>query len=311
MNRLERKVIELQKSDLTKITIDQIVSMIMPLTKDMIINTVILPVEIRMYRARVNENAEFVNDLREPPASIAKEGRVNRAGHPMFYSSLHRFSAIAETLQGKESQILVSCWKTIQPLTFTHIAYDPSSLRLIGTKNTHIKRIKGNSLLYRPETSRKKLSVMARLFVGTNHKDKYKLSTAISECMLKGPFDGLVYPSISMAGGADNFAIHPEIARKKLQFIGVEKVRINTNMEEASLNYATSNNEESLDWKGRPPTFMWNEKELLWTEYNDPMRPKELGPQLVATRGIEKLTASIENQMWIVKDSKGNVVDPE
>lgn len=310
MRRLENKINEVMSGDISALSIDDLVNSIMPLTGGMVLVSALLKEEERMYRVRKLDHTNLVSDLSYPPAENAIEGRVNRAGSPMFYASNNRYAAIAETEPKPGDILLVSSWKVIEPLELSHIGYHPETLKSIGSSKEHIERLK-NGNLFNANVSRDEFSVMARLFIGKNHKHKYKLSTAIAECMLKGPFHGLVYPSIAMKGHADNFAILPNHSDKNIMFAWVEKFRLKSINEDVfeidTIDYATSQDGIRLQWKGRGPAYMRNDKDIAWE-----MRVNKITKERIATPILVDidLIGKEENGQWIFRNKEGKIIDP-
>lgn len=180
------------------------------------------------FRARINENGEefiTVQDLWYPDwASIDKKkyrfGRCNNKGESIFYCSTDLNTSIVE-IRPKLNDII------------TTIDYRPTRNRreVVAKTNpigiTYLQKIKqfGDTFADHFKQKNGLDSIFTNNFILDNFLNekfhevineeenwKYKISIAISEILLYGDFEGLLYPSISYKMNQANFAFKPEFA---------------------------------------------------------------------------------------------------
>src|SRR5882757_7562186 len=94
----DRSIFDDIDASLRSLEIDQIKQRLDPMMIGYTIETPIFKPGAFLYRGRkfgpgFNKATSITrNDLIYPPKHLAMLGRVNRAGHPMFYSSMHKES---------------------------------------------------------------------------------------------------------------------------------------------------------------------------------------------------------------------------
>jgi hypothetical protein len=91
----------------------------------------VFPAGTTIFRAvRVATKPLDKGRLSYPPIDrVRANGRLNRAGEPMFYGSLEQFgSCLCECRCAEGEHFAVSVWRTMKPLTFNHLGYSRETL---------------------------------------------------------------------------------------------------------------------------------------------------------------------------------------
>jgi hypothetical protein len=189
-----------------------------------------------VYRARLitpsfNKSSGITRkDLIYPPAHVARLGRLNRAGHPVFYCSLHKESVFFELPDLRAGdEIVLTFWKTSQKMIVNNIGYTGFAFEQLGATRTpphwgsqpttHDSTEATVTLPEIPEEvrdfalskdqSREIKEAFSKYFmrkVSANESFLYRLTVAIAEMHLgtivshKTQFAGILYPSVRMWG---------------------------------------------------------------------------------------------------------------
>lgn len=116
---IDRSVFDDIDSNLRSLEIDQIKQRLDPVMIGYSIETPIFDQGAFLYRARkIGPNFNKAvgiarKDLIYPPKHLAPLGRLNRAGQPMFYSSMHKESVFFEVPELKAGdELILTFWKT-------------------------------------------------------------------------------------------------------------------------------------------------------------------------------------------------------
>jgi hypothetical protein len=183
--------------------------------------TPLLPAGTGFYRAvRVSQRpTEKSRVSYAPPEFIKKNGRLNRAGEPMFYGAFSLFTGLMECGCKVGEFFAVSGWLTNHAMAFNHLGYSSETLKAhnSGRELPDFAKEKPE-----PERNRILREWQARVF--TQHvpewqEELYRLPialkdfamTAIRQPDLTAPqrFSGVMYPSVAMHLFSDNVAILP------------------------------------------------------------------------------------------------------
>ncbi len=251
--------------------IDAMVNQLRPLIVGAAMTAPQFDVGAMLFRGRICDHANFVRELSYPPTYLAKLGRLNRAGSPMFYASWSRSSVFFETGVRPGDVLLVSRWRTTCQMTLSHIGYHAGIFRTAGSARTIASWDRTAVPHAVDAASEKKWLALAKLFgqqIAEGEEHKYKLSAAAAECLLGDPVAGILYPALAMSANADNVVLKPAWADSHLRFVGVERVMIESiigqKLQVKVVDFATSPDGVALRWKGRGPNWtIRNQGEIL------------------------------------------------
>jgi hypothetical protein len=256
-----------------------------------------------LYRARRlspafhKANGITRQDLIYPPANVAPQGRLNRAGQPMFYSSMHKASVFFELPDLKAGdEIILTFWKTNQQMFVNNIGYTEFAFKQLGAKRplpkwgapaapgsteetvslpTIPKEVLEVALSM--DQSRELKEAFSKYFmraVAVDEAFKYKLTIAIGEMHLgsivshKTQFAGILYPSVRMWANGDNLALLPWFVDNHLEFRKAVHVRIKSRTETTmDIDYLDAAHD--FDASGR---LNWLGRIRKWT-----LQPKQTG----------------------------------
>lgn len=246
-----------------------------------------------LFRGRMVGNALNVSELSYPPAERAPLGRANSEGTPRFYACTARAGVFFELPISAGETILVSKWRTATSMFLNHLGYHAEVFKNLGSTRA-LASFDGKTTPFGGfEDAEPTFAALSRLFVRQVRADdalSYKVSSAAAQCMMGGPFAGLLYPSVAMGANADNVALLPGWVDVNLRFVGVESILIKAvrerQVEIHVVDYATADQLGMLTWKGR-------------------------GPKWVVERQGEELSMSSANGVWVARDSASREVDPQ
>ncbi len=191
------------------------------------------------------------SDLLYPPAHlVTKFQRANRPGNPMFYCSRAPGVLFAELQVSDGDFLVISKWRTTNPLTVMRIGYEPEVFSYLGSERpcpNPGKSLPGFEERIKGEDFKLARSFFASEFtkrVTPGNEHLYKLSAAIAEIM-RGhvgegawepqtevehvEFQGIQYPSIAAGGNVDNLALVPKFADDSLKFVTCELIFVGGN----------------------------------------------------------------------------------
>jgi hypothetical protein len=132
----DRSIFEKIEADLRILEIDEIKRMLESLMIGYGIESPIFSAGAFLYRARrmgptfSKSMGITYKDLIYPPKHVSTLGRLNRAGQPLFYSSMHKQSVFFELPDLKAGdELLLTFWKTTEQMFVNNIGYTnfPSS----------------------------------------------------------------------------------------------------------------------------------------------------------------------------------------
>jgi hypothetical protein len=254
-------IFETIDSGLRVLEIDEIKQRLQPLIVGYRIESPVFNAGAFLYRARKvgstfsKSMAITHKDLIYPPEHIAQLGRLNRAGEPVFYASMHKESVFFELpdLKGGD-EIILTFWKTTERMFVNNIGYTEFAFQQLGAKRVlptwESPKAPGStestvSLSTLPpdvvnvalsnDESRELKEVFSKYFmrnVTSDESFRYKLTVAIGEMHLGSiathntQFAGILYPSVRMWANGDNIALLPWFADEHLEFRKAVHVRI-------------------------------------------------------------------------------------
>ncbi len=185
---------------------------------------------VRLHRGRLlNSNPSTISEMSYPPKKMAKVGRANISGCPLFYASAGIPSTFTECRVEINNHIYVGEWECIEPL----------AVQVIGF--SHANPIE--SLLHEIYT--------------TPSDDMYEYTARISTHLLSGDLiNGLLYPSVINMSKSSNFAIKVEYVDKFLRLVNVKlfKVLAITDKfiyESKESDFALPDSKGQLKWQNR------------------------------------------------------------
>jgi hypothetical protein len=240
----------------------------------------------RKFGPRFNKTTGITReDLIYPPKHLAALGRLNRAGQPMFYSSMHKESVFFELPDlAAGDELILTYWKTTQKMFVNNIGYTEFAFKQLGATRSLPQwgppQAAGSteqtiSLSVIPEEvrdfalskdqSRAIKEAFSEYFmrkVTPEESFRYKLTTAIGEMHLgsivshETQFAGILYPSTRMWANGDNLALLPWFADSHLEFRKAVHVRIKARTDtNIDIDYVDAAHEietsGELKWLGR------------------------------------------------------------
>jgi hypothetical protein len=224
-------------------------------------------------------------DLIYPPKHVSTLGRLNRAGQPLFYSSMHKQSVFFELPDlGAGDELLLTFWKTTEQMFVNNIGYTEFAFQQLGAKRAlpiwGPPKAPGStestmSLATLPpdvvnvalskDESREIKEAFSTYFmrkVSSDESFRYKRTVAIGEMHLGSivthntQFAGILYPSVRMWANGDNLALLPWFVDEHLAFRKAVHVRIKGRTETSiDIDYLDAAHEfddpGKLKWLGR------------------------------------------------------------
>jgi RES domain len=252
---------------------------------------------ILLHRARVCELPTNLSQINYPPLSCAVAGRFNERGKPMFYSSASLAPVFLEVHAKVGDTVALSSWRLVDSLQLQLAGFTDDALAALGTSHrlpvqfqTNIQRgsTKSGALLT------KFLARKVTEDVQEENAHQYKLTAVLASYLLGeegGPIDGLVYPSIPMAGNADNVALRTSSADRCLRLNSVRFVRIDA-VSDQEVKFTILDAANEFDEAG---VLRWKGRDLQWK----------------LSKTGARLTFTFEESGWVARDASGAVVHPD
>ena len=256
-----------------KVNIDFLKSQLLPLIMGHTILTPLLSLGTKLYRARVfdsNARPKGKSELSYPPSQlITKDQRAGRAGQTRLYTSTSYTGAILEVKPPPGSYVAVSSWITMKNILLANVGYTSKVLESYNS-NRKLPSWCRPSVITNKPTNRLIYRFFGDIFTQEStdgHEYHYKMSAAISECMLGGDVTegdseflgtqvgGLIYPTLAMKANADNIVFIPSlIDNKDLEICEVDLIYIGKNGTQIKLDRATSFKENGqIEWQSQIP----------------------------------------------------------
>jgi hypothetical protein len=283
-------------AELPSLDIDQIKARLQPALIGYAITCPIFDPGAFLYRARLvtphfNKAAGIGRqDLIYPPAKVARLGRLNRDGQPVFYASMHKQSVFFEVPDLKDGdEIILSFWKTTDRLFVNNIGYTEFAFSQLGAKRSvpvwGPPAFTTDTTVSLPARPQEQVNRLLEADVNTETKEAfgrhfmrsisaqetyfYKLTTAIGEMHLgtiqdeNREFAGILYPSVRMWANGDNVTLQPWFVDRHLEFRKAVHVKIKARRETAMdvdyLDAAHSfDGDGKLSWLGRMQNWTLN-----------------------------------------------------
>jgi hypothetical protein len=252
-----RNIIQsLQKLDLKNSSIEEVRQKLKQLEKFGIMITTLHPGK-RIVRARLSDGKSFDNISAlsyKPQEYNLTFQRGSTPNKTMFYGSIvpeiqgdtepatARITVLFEISDFVrdidtigELDITFCSWEVIEDINLVSIVHHkkfekPTQLSIYMQKQFEVQVEKNPDFkIVSIEISEFLANEFAKSTI-THHTD-YTISATYSE-MISDAYDGILYPSVRLAGEGINIALKPEIVDKKLKFIGASECRVYKNKKE-------------------------------------------------------------------------------
>lgn len=275
------------------ITIKEIEKLLDPLFVGYMVNAPKYYAGTRIFRGRICSKPAMVSELKYPPKEVVLNyGRANDIGQSMFYGTIGREIPFFELDPKEGDTIAISLWKTTADLMLNHVGYTAKTAEALKSKRDFVNMY--DFIKQMAQTGNRIISAydyLASAFTRKVNKNKayyYKLSIAITNKLLGTPLSGIMYPTISYSGDADNIVLIPEFVDKHLELVSVEFVKISMG-EDGKLVGNILDTASSFTKEG---TIQWSGKLLGFSI------PKD-----------GKFTVEPSGDHWVGHDSTGNIID--
>ena len=225
----------------------------------------------------------------------------------MFYASIAREAPFFELGLKPGDHVAISKWRTTEKIIVNNVGYVSEVFDGLNSNrplpvwgpNHHLLSSASNQLIgsyFAAEFSK---------IVPTGQEYEYKISIAIAEKLyianlqldptrdaISGEprFGGLIYPTIAMRANVDNVALLPEFVDRYLVLSSVEWIRVDEELPDfkyqvTMLDFANSFGPTGeIEWKGRLPQWVFQPG--------------------------QQATLSVENGKWVVRNEKGEILEP-
>jgi hypothetical protein len=273
-----------------------------------------------LYRATTHHRSAptTVADMWYPPPHLARLGRANRAGHPLFYCSpapactLHEIGAV-------DGQLAVHAkWTTTKPMLLHDLGYTDQVLARAGSRRKvpYLHREFLESIDARARAVR---DYIALAFTDSSSAS-YPLTAAIAEVHLRADeLSGILYPAISRAADVDCIALRIEFVHQGLQLssaqlLRVEKVHLDGSIEgEVLADLSSLGSDGVLQWEYRgdratvPPGRSRALRSEQTVRFANPCQFILDGKQYKVEAGYSLEVGAAKD---VVRDLQGQIVDP-
>ena len=299
-------IARLKAYDFHDTSVEEIKEELKILLAGFVITTPVVEPGVVLYRARkiaLLDPPATISEIGAPsPALVKKHGRCNRRGESVFYCSAARNAPFFEVDAHVGDRLVLASWATTARAVVNNVGYTASTFERLQSSRKCPDWSNGETRRFveREEHRAVVNEFLAQLFSAKFSEEEdeyqYKATIAVTEKLVPtdvpegaARFDGLMYPTIPMAGNCENFALRPEFVSRGLAFVKAEYLLIRevTGMSITFdiLDFAVSANEGRLEWKGRKPEW-------------------------VITTGAA-LTFVADRGQWIARDPDGRVVNPQ
>jgi hypothetical protein len=307
----DRSILDQIDAELSSLEIDDIKRKLKPLMIGYGIESPVFDAGTFLYRARKIDTSFDKSrtikraDIIYPPPHKTCLGRLNRAGHPVFYSSMQKEAVFFEIRDLKVGdELVLTFWKTNERMFVNNTGYTEFAFRQLGAKRTIPQwgpaKLPGTTetvrlteipaevrdvALSKDECHEIKEAFSRYFMRAVNDADSfmYKLTTAIGELHLGSivnhntRFAGVLYPSIRMWANGDNLALLPWFVDSHLEFRKAVHVKIKSKTDTSfDIDYVDAahgfDDSGNLKWLGRIQA---------WT-----LQPKQ-GARFVSVQGLD------------------------
>jgi hypothetical protein len=229
LDELRAELALLEEGAFTSISDEELLARIRRMQKGFRFSAPIFHPGTTIFRAvRVAEKPFYKARLSYPPLDrIHVNGRLNRAGEAVFYGSLGDFGpCLCECRCAEGENFAVSVWKTMKPITLSHLGYSRKTVDQLNVKRdlpswTESKHDTERNALIRAWQAR----VFTRI-IPEGEEHLYRLGLAFrifalgsmvqTDSNLPDFFAGVTYPTISMWLLGDNVALLPSVVDSSL-----------------------------------------------------------------------------------------------
>lgn len=192
-----------------------------------------LPIGTELYRARVCNSRELVNNIYAdpfkhvgpPPKEAARAGRMNAEGVAVFYCALDRDTCLAEmrpALKNETAVIKVRTSKPLRMLDFSRLEQARGGKALSYLQPDFTQEVEKSAFLRR-------LHALISQPIVPGHEADYLITQTMAEylaCVHAEPFDGILFASAQRAKGLNVvlFAEPTLLTDSSAEAFGVEYV---------------------------------------------------------------------------------------
>ena len=235
----------------------------------------------------------YISDLSYPkPEYVKSYGRVNRPNESIFYGSTSIQAIFHELKLKPGDKVALSKWQIQKPMFLNNIGYTYKCFKKLRSK----RNLPSWSAIKANDTNKDEINIKVREYFSNEFTKNipqgqeylYKVSIAIAEKHFRNNiFNGLLYPSIVMNAEADNIALKTNFVDEYLaieKVIYVKVIDIDKNNE---YRYEVLTHAEEFTKSGE---INWAQKWMM----ND----------------NNVLIFKVENDRWVARDERGNIVDP-
>lgn len=189
--------------------------------------------DVVLYRTRVFDQdirPLKVAELSYPPVKFCKLQRASGIGEQVFYASAGMPTTLAESRVAASQFLIVSKWKNTRDLILQEVG--------LNTGSQEIEQLYHNIFTSREEAIYPYSSKIANHLIGSD------------------PIGGLLYPSIINQNQSHNVVLKKEFVDSGLRFVNAVFYNVNSisndnKFEVDEVDFATSSDGISVDWKGR------------------------------------------------------------
>lgn len=265
---IDNSILQLDKIDLTVITIEEIKEILKNLFIGYTQNTPLIPAGLNLFRGIAYENKPTnISFLSYPPINFAKVNRASRQNQQFFYSAISRNVPLFELGLEEDNTFVLARWQTKKELLVNNIGYTEETFKILNSNRERPKWDNtGERLASKSKLNDYVQNYLAKTFSQKVPKDNlniYKHTIAIAEKLYSEDeisnvkFDGILYPTIAMNANSDNIVIRKSfvddgnLTFMEAEWIKVKKVH-DLKYDVDVLDWANSTSDAGeIEWKGR------------------------------------------------------------
>lgn len=294
---IDQAISIIESADFDKLSIEDFEEYLTPLFRGYRVAAPRFEKGIYLYRGRICEKPQNVREIIYPPSeNVTNLGRINNIGESFFYAANAKAVPFFELNVKKGQYLTLSKWKTTDKLCVNYIGFSKeckeylNSFRELDNIYNFVKFTRSQSDLNTRVHDYLSLKFSTAIEPG---KEAYnKLTIAISRKLFNSEiFSGLLYPTIAMAGNADNIVLKKDFVDRCLKLVSVEFIDIK-DTKEMEYGIQTLDSATKVNEKG---DLLWANRTLQW-------QLKKQGQEIIIKS---------EGGEWIAYDNEGNPVDPE
>jgi len=294
---IDQTILKIENADFKKLKIEDFEEYLTPLFRGYRVTAPRFEKGIYLYRGRICEKPQNIKEISYPPSETIKSyGRANNVGESFFYAATARAVPFFELNIKKGQYLALSRWKTTDKLLLNHIGFSKECKEYLSSNRTlddiydFVKSTKARSDLN--ALVHDYLSFKFSKAVNFGEERYYKLTIAISRKLFESEiFSGLLYPTITMTGNADNIVLKRNFVDQSLEFKSVESIEIKE-AKDRKYDIQVLDSATKVNEKG---DLLWSGRVLQW-------QLKQQGQEIIVKS---------EGGEWIAYDGDGNRIDPE